>query len=132
MRLSPDEIVFWQHGYLKLNATIVFTWGLMLLLALGSRLVTRGLSTELERSRWQNVLEVIVTAIEKQIAEVGVSRPRNALGFLGSLFLFLAAASLCTLIPGFEPPTGSLSTTTALALCVWPVWPGRGAAVVGG
>ena len=31
MRLSPDELIFWQHGVLKLNATIVFTWGLMLL-----------------------------------------------------------------------------------------------------
>jgi len=26
MRLSTDEIVFWQYGFLKLNATIVFTW----------------------------------------------------------------------------------------------------------
>jgi F-type H+-transporting ATPase subunit a len=34
------------------------------------------------------------------------------------LFLFVATASLCTIFPGYEPPTGSLSTTTALALCV--------------
>jgi hypothetical protein len=27
MRLSPDEIIFWQSGFFKLNATIVFTWG---------------------------------------------------------------------------------------------------------
>ena len=27
MRLSPDEMIFWQHGFLKLNGTIVFTWG---------------------------------------------------------------------------------------------------------
>jgi F-type H+-transporting ATPase subunit a len=32
--------------------------------------------------------------------------------------LFVATASLCIVIPGYEPPTGSLSTTTALALCV--------------
>src|ERR1019366_5672425 len=40
------------------------------------------------------------------------------LGFLGTLFLFVASANLCTIIPGYEPPTGSLSTTAALALCV--------------
>ena len=40
------------------------------------------------------------------------------MGFLGTLFLFVAAASLCTVIPGYTPPTGSLSTTAALALCV--------------
>ena len=38
MRLSPDEMIFWQHGALKLNATIVFTWGLMLVLAVGAGL----------------------------------------------------------------------------------------------
>jgi F-type H+-transporting ATPase subunit a len=34
------------------------------------------------------------------------------------LFLLLATAALCTIIPGYEPPTASLSTTAALALCV--------------
>ena len=44
MRLSPDELIFWQYGFLKLNATIVFTWGLMFVLAVGSWLITRKLS----------------------------------------------------------------------------------------
>ena len=123
MRLSPDEMIFWQLGFFKLNATIVFTWGLMLVLAVGSRLITRILSTGLKRSRWQNLLEIVVTGIEKQIEEVGLSPPRTYLGFLGTLFLFVAAASLGTVIPGFEPPTGSLSTTMALALCVFVAVP---------
>jgi len=118
MRLSPDDMIFWQHGFLKLNGTIAFTWGLMLVLTVGSRLVTRKLSTDLERSRWQNFLEIIVTGIVKQIRDVGLRDPRKYLGFLGTLFLFVASASLCTIIPGYEPPTGSLSTTAALALCV--------------
>jgi hypothetical protein len=64
MRLSPDQLIFWQYGFLKLNATIVFTWGLMLVLAVGSHLITRKLSQDLKRSRWQNLLEIVVTAIE--------------------------------------------------------------------
>ena len=32
-------------------------------------------------------------------------------------------AALCTVIPGFKPPTGSLSTTAALALCVFVAVP---------
>jgi F-type H+-transporting ATPase subunit a len=118
MRLSPDEWIFWQHGLFKLNATIVFTWGLMLVLVIGSWLVTRRLATGLERSRWQNLLEIVVTMIQTQIQEVGLRQPRKYLGFLGTLLLFVAAAALCTVIPGYEPPTGSLSTTAALALCV--------------
>ncbi len=123
MRLSPDEMIFWQQGFLKLNATIVFTWGLMLVLGDGSKLITRKLATGLHRSRWQNLLEIVITAIEKQIEEVGLRHPEKYLGFLGTLFLFVALASLCTVIPGYEPPTGSLSTTAALALCVFVAVP---------
>jgi len=118
MRLSADQMIFWQHGFLKLNGTIVFTWALMLLLAAGSKLITRNLSTDLKHSRWQNFLEIAVTGIRKQIEEVGLSHAEKYIPFLGTLFLFVAAANLCTVIPGYEPPTGSLSTTAALALCV--------------
>ena len=119
MHLSADELIFWQYGFFKLNATIVFTWGLMLVLAVGSKLITRKISTDMKRSRWQNLLEIIITGMEKQIEEVGLGQPRKYLPFLGTLFLFIAASSLCTVIPGYQPPTGSLSTTTALALCVF-------------
>jgi F-type H+-transporting ATPase subunit a len=116
-------MIVWQHGFIKLNATIVFTWALMIVLVGGSRLVTRKLSTGLERSRWQNLLEIAVTAIDKQIEEVGLSQPRKYIGFLGTLFVFVGAASLCTVIPGYDPPTASLSTTTALALSVFVAVP---------
>jgi F-type H+-transporting ATPase subunit a len=123
MHLSPDEIIFWQLGWFTINATIVFTWALMLGLTLCSMLVTRQLSTTQERTRWQNLLEIIVTGIVKQIEEVGLRHPQHYVGFLGTLFIFVASAALCTIIPGFEPPTGSLSTTAALALCVFVVVP---------
>jgi F-type H+-transporting ATPase subunit a len=118
MRLSPDEMIFWQQGWFKLNGTIVFTWGIMLLLAVGAKLITRNLTTEHQRSRWQNLLEIIVTAMQQQIKDVGLRQPEKFIGFLGTLFLFVATAALCTVIPDYEPPTGSLSTTAALALCV--------------
>ena len=123
MRLSPDQMIFWHYGFFKLNGTIVFTWGLMLALVIGSKLITDNLSKGLARSRWQNLLEIIVSGIEKQIADVGLREPRKFIGFLGTLFLFVAAASLCTILPGYEPPTRSLSTTAALALCVFVAVP---------
>jgi F-type H+-transporting ATPase subunit a len=123
MRLSPDQMIFWQHGFFKLNATIVFTWGVMLVVAAGSKLITRKLSTELTGSRWQNLLEIVVTAIEKQIKDVGLRHPEKYLDFLGTLFLLVAVSALCTIIPGYEPPTGSLSTAAALALCVFVAVP---------
>jgi len=126
MHLTPDAIIYWQHGFVKLNATIVFTWGVMLVLAIGAKLITRKLSTDHTRSRWQNLLEIVVTAILKQIEEVGLRQPEKYIGFLGTLFLFVATTSLATVIPVFEPPTGSLSTTAALALCVFVAVPAFG------
>lgn len=123
MRLSSDEMILWQHGHLKINGTIAFTWALMIALTLGSKLITRGLSTELTRSRWQNLLEILVLGMERQLADIGLGQPRRYLGFLGTLFVFIATANLCTIIPGYEPPTGSLSTTAALALCVFAAVP---------
>lgn len=119
MRLSPDEAVFWQYGFVKLNATLVFTWVLMFGLWLGAWLLTRKLSTSTRRSRWQNILEILVLGIEGQIKDVGLAKARKYLSFLGTLFLFVGSATLCTIVPGFEPPTGSLSTTVALSLCVF-------------
>jgi F-type H+-transporting ATPase subunit a len=119
MRLSPDQTILWQYGFLKLNGTIAFTWALMIFMAVGARLITRRLSKGIRRSRWQNLLEIVVTAIEGQIKDVGLANPKTYLGFLGTLFLFLAVAAVCTVIPGYMAPTGSLSTTVALALCVF-------------
>jgi F-type H+-transporting ATPase subunit a len=119
VHLSPDAVVFWQSGFVKLNATIAYTWGLMAVLTIGAKLVTRNLATGLQRSRWQNLLEIIVSGINKQIEEVGMAEPGKYIGFVGTLFLFVATATLFTIFPGYEPPTGSLSTTAALAICVF-------------
>jgi F-type H+-transporting ATPase subunit a len=123
MRLTPDELILWHDGFFKVNGTMAFTWGIMFLLVLGSFLLTRKLSIGPDRSRWQNLLEIAVTGLEEQIGEVGLDEPRKYLGFLGTLFLFVATASLCTVLPGYEPPTGSLSTTAALAFCVFVAVP---------
>jgi N-ATPase, AtpR subunit len=48
------------------------------------KLVTRKLSMGLERSRWQNLLEIVVTGIDKQIEDVGLSHPEKYIGFLGT------------------------------------------------
>jgi F-type H+-transporting ATPase subunit a len=123
MHISPDEIIFWQHGFLKLNSTIVMTWALMLVLTVGAKIITYKISNDIKRSGWQNLLEILITGIEKQIRDVGVSEPKKYIGFLGTLFVFVGAASICTVIPGFDPPTASLSTTAALALSVFVAVP---------
>jgi F-type H+-transporting ATPase subunit a len=119
MHLSPDSTIFWQHGFFDLNLTVVTTWGIMLILTFSAWLITRKLPSDFKVGRWQGVLEIIVTGIQSQLQEVGLEHPEKYMGFIGSLFLFVAASSLFTLIPYYMPPTASLSTTTALALSVF-------------
>jgi F-type H+-transporting ATPase subunit a len=118
MQISPDEFVFWHRGDVVLNATIVFTWVVMAVLAIGARLITLRLSDTEHLSRWQNFLEVLVTGMRDQIRDVSHADPRQFLPFIGTLFLFIATSNILAVVPWFQPPTGSLSTTTALAICV--------------
>ncbi len=131
MEISPDDIVILAYGPFKLNATILFTWLVMTLLVSISWLVTRNLSHDEHLSRGQNLLEVLVQALHDQIAEIGQQQPGRYLPFIGTLFIFIATANLLAIVPGYQPPTGSLSTTAALAICVFVAVPLYGIARLG-
>lgn len=118
MEISPDAWVLYEWRGLQLTATVAFTWAVMAILVLGSWMVTARLSSSEKVSRWQVMLEVIVTQIRDQIDEIGTEDPDRYLPFIGTLFLFIATANILTIVPGYQPPTGSLSTTAALAICV--------------
>ncbi|MFA5668335.1 MAG: F0F1 ATP synthase subunit A [Balneolaceae bacterium] len=119
MRLSPDQLIFWEYGFININLTIVITWLLMALLAGGSWIITRKLDSEIKTTRWQSILEMLVLLMRDQIKEVGLKQPRKYMPFIATLFIFIVVANLLSIIPWYEPPTASLSTTTALALCVF-------------
>jgi F-type H+-transporting ATPase subunit a len=119
MRISPDEMVFFEYNFVKLNFTIVSTWTIMLFMVIGSVCITRKLVVATKIPRWQCILEMIVTGIKDQIEEVGLHKAKTYIGFLGTLFLFLFVSNLLTILPIYEPPTSSLSTTAALAVSVF-------------
>ena len=131
MNLGSDAIVLWRLGPLAINATIAFTWLVMLLLVAGSWAITRRLRSDASMSRWQNLLEVLVSAMRDQIREVSRQEPGAFLPFVGTLFLFIAVSNLLAIVPGYRPPTGSLSTTTALAIAVFVAVPLYGVAEQG-
>ncbi len=119
MKLSPDETIFWQHGFVTINLTIVTTWAIMLLLVVAAILITRKLKTGIRISHWQSILEMLVTTINNQMEEIGLKNPKYYIGFIGTLFVFIVTSNLLIILPWYEPPTGSLSTTTALAISVF-------------
>jgi F-type H+-transporting ATPase subunit a len=119
MKLTPDQTIFWAHGFITVNLTLVTTWGVMLFMIIGAKLTTRNLKSSNKISRWQCVVEMIVTGINDQIKGVGLDNPKIYIGFLGTLFLFIAVSNFFIVLPWYVPPTSSLSTTTALALIVF-------------
>ncbi|WP_417239115.1 F0F1 ATP synthase subunit A [Celeribacter halophilus] len=118
MNLSPDQTVIFEAWGIPVNATIFYTWIVMALLTVTSYLITRRLRADVPPSRWRTTLEVIVQGIQGQIQEVAQGPTRYLLYYAGTLFLFVAMSNLLLVVPGFEPPTASLSTTAALALSV--------------
>ena len=118
MQLTPDDTIVFTILGIGINATIVNTWIIMALLVGVSALVTRRLRPDVPPSRWRTALEVIVSGIVGQIAEVTQRRDPRILYFVGTLFLFIVTANLLMVVPGFDTPTASLSTTVALALSV--------------
>jgi len=129
--ISPDTIIILKLGSITLNATIVFTWLVMAFIVFTSWMVTRKLSVEPPLSRPQNLLETIVDYMRSQIREITEDDPDIYLPFSGTLFLFIAVSNLLTIVPGYYPPTGSLYTTAALAICVFFAVPIYGIAKMG-
>jgi F-type H+-transporting ATPase subunit a len=119
MDFSPDANIVWEWSFIKLNATILFTWLVMALLTVGSWLVTRSIKADFSFTRGQNLLESIVTAAMDQIREISQQDPKPFLTFIGTLFLFIVVSNILAIVPGFQPPTASLSTTAALAIIVF-------------
>ncbi|WP_166265372.1 F0F1 ATP synthase subunit A [Marinobacter caseinilyticus] len=118
MQLMPDEIIVFTIGGFGFNETIVYTWVVMAILTGSSIIITRNLRPDVPPNRWRTALEVIVTVIQGQIEDIARHASRHVLYFSGTLFLFIATSNLLLVVPGFSPPTASLSTTAALALSV--------------
>ncbi len=119
MNITPDTIVYFQRGFFKLNATIVFTWAVMAVLVGISLLLTRNLSTGKKISKSQAVLEIVVLWIQRQVKSLTGRDPKPFIPFIGGLFMFISLSNLLQIVPRYHAPTGSLSMTAALAVTVF-------------
>lgn len=129
--ITPDSTVLWDGGFVNINLTLVTTWIVMVVIIVGAYLITRRLSSGAQLSRWQNGLEVVVNFLRAQIREVSGQHPDRYLAFVGTLFIFILVSNTLAIVPGYVPPTASLSTTTALALSVLLAVPAYGIAALG-
>lgn len=115
--MQASTVVF-AFGPLHVTATVLTTWGLMLLLGLAAWWSTRALSVE-HPGLVQTALEGAVQAVEAAIEAVLPGRATLLTPFVGTLWLLVGVANLTGLVPGLRSPTGDLSTTAALAFVVF-------------
>lgn len=112
------QLLAFHIGPFAVGATVLTTWLLMALLAGVAWLGTRRLRID-SPSRLQTLLEGVVLALQQTIEDAAPSHANRLLPFIGTLWLFIAAANLMGLVPGLRSPTGDLSLTVALALLVF-------------
>ena len=118
-----DTIPILTIGPLTIGGTIFYSWLVMAVLTILSWLTTRNLKTTLRVSGLQTVMEAIVRTIRSQIIDVSGDNPARYIPIMGTFFLFIGTSNLMTIIPWFQAPTASLSTTAAFALCVFCAMP---------
>ena len=106
-----------QIGAIHVTHSIVVTWGIMLALAIFSRVVTRRLDRE--PGPLQAAVEGAVGAIDETIRSVLPGHAERVFPFMATLWIFILLANLIGLIPGIHAPTGDLSVTAALAVLVF-------------
>ncbi len=122
MSIDPSEIVYFQYGFIRITATLVFTWVVMFILVAGSLLISRSIGKEkdpLKVTKSQNISEALIVTVKGQISEVTQEDSGKYLPFIGTIFIFILFSNVVSIIPWFISPTASLNTTTALAICVF-------------
>jgi len=112
-----NELTF-ALGPVAIGASVITTWGIMLVITLIAWLSSRHPDMLLP-GKLQTTVEGIVAAIDEAITAVAPEHGRQIMPFIASLWLFLIIANLVGLIPGLHSPTRDLSVTSALAVLVF-------------
>lgn len=120
MKISTDEYILYQRGFIKINYTLLFSWIVMLLLLAAALLLRRFLKKQRVNdgkiSAIQAIAEIAMDLMDGQLKKFVGSGVATVFPFVATLFLYILVSNLLSLIPFCQSPTASLSTTAALAL----------------
>lgn len=131
MVIDPSGIVYFEYGFIRITATLAFTWIIIIILFVISYALTRNLRSDKDISKGQSILEALMIRINRQIRGISQQDPESYLPFVSTIFIFILSSTLLSIIPGFISPTGSLNTTISLAICVFFAVPVYGVANIG-
>jgi F-type H+-transporting ATPase subunit a len=109
--------VVFRVGLLEITETVVTTWVIMAVLAVGAWFA--GSRLRRDPGPFQTAIEGVVAAIEGAIRAVAPQQAALVMPFIATLWIFLVIANLSSLLPGVHAPTRDLSSTAALAFLVF-------------
>lgn len=120
MRITTDEAILFQNGFITINNTLLFSWIVMFILIILAVLLKKSISKDTQYkdkpTNLQNFFEALINTIETQIKQISDKKIEIVFPFIATLFLYIVLSNLISLIPFVDSPTGSLSTTLALAI----------------
>ncbi|MBI5657267.1 MAG: F0F1 ATP synthase subunit A [Geobacter sp.] len=96
---------------------IAYTWLIMILLLIVSKLATSSLKSV--PTGLQNFMEVVIGGIENMLVETMGEHGKPFFPLVATLAIFILVSNLIGLIPGFFPPTANINTTAACAVIVF-------------
>lgn len=131
MRISTDEAILYQNGFITINNTLLFSWIVMFILIVFAILLRISINKNKQNNKnnqiptgIQNFFEALLDCIDGQIRQISTRKTEIVFPFIATLFLYIVLSNLISLIPLADSPTGSLSTTLALAfsMFIFSIW----------
>lgn len=110
---SKISFVIPVFGGIPVPTSVVITWGIMIVLVLGSIIFVRNL--EMIPKRTQNVIEIAVEWLNQFFEDILGKEGKRYIPYLSTVALYIACANLIGIF-GFTPPTKDLDVTAGLAI----------------
>ncbi len=95
---------------------VIYSWVVMIILITLSFVAAK--SVTLIPSKAQNIFELLISGMEEFMIEITGEEGRWLFPLAATVFIYVFAANMIGLVPGFMPPTASISTTLSCALVV--------------
>lgn len=119
------ETVLFGLGPIPVTATMLTSLAISLLLAAGGAALARS-ARRAPAGTPAALALVTVQWLDRLVQDVTGRAEPGLVALCGTLFLFIAACNLSGQLPGVNPPTASLATTSALAAVVFLAVPAAG------
>ncbi len=117
LRIFGDPVLF-HFGSVPVTETMVTSSIVSAVLVVAGVVLSR--LTHTRPKHWLSIVAFMtVDSFDRLVTEIVGRRHAVVATLVGSLFLFITACNIAGQLPGVHPATGSLATTSALALVVF-------------